>query len=45
MEPTMIEITFQEFHEQKYEEQLFRLYVMKNGLGDILYIGITINDI
>lgn len=38
----MIEITFREFYELKYQEDaLHELYVVKNGLGDILYIGIT----
>lgn len=37
----MIEISFWDFHEQKYEEKDYCLYVMKNGLGDVLYIGIS----
>ncbi len=38
----MIEISFWDFHEQKYEEKDYCLYVMKNGLGDVLYIGISV---
>lgn len=41
----MIELTFQEFHEQKYQENHFCLYMVKNGNGDILYIGISTNNI
>jgi hypothetical protein len=42
----MIEITFREFYEYKYEEDGFHeLYVMKNGLGEILYIGISNQNI
>ena len=40
----MIELTFQEFHEQQYKEDRFCLYIVKNRQGDVLYIGIsTIN--
>jgi len=40
----MVEISFLEFHEQQYPPDPFCLYVMKNGSGDVLYIGIsTIN--
>ena len=40
----MVEISFLEFHEQQYPGDPFCLYVMKNGSGDVLYIGIsTIN--
>ena len=37
----MIELDFQQFHDQKYREKRYELYVLKNGLGDILYIGIS----
>lgn len=37
----MIEISFLDFHKQNYIDKDYRLYVMKNGLGDILYIGIS----
>lgn len=36
----MIEIDFQDFLDQNYEETGYELYVMKNGLGDVLYIEI-----
>jgi len=42
----MIEITFREFFEYKYHEDGFHeLYVMKNGLDEILYIGISSENI
>lgn len=41
----MIELTFQEFHEQQYREQQYCLYVVKNGNNDILYVGISTNNI
>ncbi len=42
----MIEITFREFFEYKYREDGFHeLYIMKNGLGEILYIGISEQNI
>jgi len=41
----MIELTFQAFHDQQYQEDGYCLYVMKNGLEDILYIGISTNNI
>jgi hypothetical protein len=38
----MIEITFREFYELKYQEDGFHeLYVVKNDLGEILYVGIS----
>ena len=37
----MIELSFDDFHEQNYEDKGFCLYVIKNGLDDILYIGIS----
>lgn len=45
MEKRMIEISFWDFHERKYDEKDYCLYVMKNGFGGILYIGITEVDI
>lgn len=41
----MIELSFLEFHQQRYAEQQFCLYVVKNGSSDILYIGISTNDV
>lgn len=41
----MIELDFQQFHDQQYREKRYELYILKNGLGDILYIGISKNDI
>jgi hypothetical protein len=41
----MIELTFQEFHQQHYEEQQFCLYVVKNASMDILYVGISTRDV
>ena len=41
----MIELTFQEFHEQHYQEQQFCLYVVKNARMAILYVGISTNDV
>jgi len=37
----MIELDFLQFHEQQYQENGYDLYVLKNGLGDILYVGIS----
>ena len=37
----MIELRFEEFHEQDYEDRGYCLYVMKNGLGTVLYVGIS----
>ena len=37
----MIELSFWNFYQQKFEEKDYRLYVMKNGFGGILYIGIS----
>ena len=37
----MIELEFIQFHEQKYRDKRHKLYLLKNGLGDILYIGIS----
>ena len=42
----MIEITFKDFFEYKYQEEGFHeLYVMKNGLEEILYVGISDQNI
>jgi hypothetical protein len=41
----MIELDFLQFHEQKYREKRYELYVLKNGLGDILYIGISQSNV
>ena len=42
----MIEITFLDFYEYKYDtEEFYQLYVMKNGLDEILYIGISSQNI
>jgi hypothetical protein len=42
----MIEITFKDFYEYKYHEDgFYELYVMKNGLGEILYVGISNQNI
>lgn len=41
----MIEVTFLEFHQQRYNEQELCLYVVKNGSGDTLYVGISTNDV
>lgn len=37
----MIEMDFLQFHEHQYREMRYELYVLKNGLGDTLYIGIS----
>ncbi len=37
----MLEINFERFHNQNFKEKGYRLYVMKNGLGDVLYVGIS----
>lgn len=41
----MIELDFLQFHEQKYREKRYELYLLKNGLGDILYIGISQSNV
>ncbi len=42
----MIEITFKEFYEYRYSNDIpYELYVMKNGLGDVLYVGISSQNI
>ena len=37
----MIEITFEDFHEHNFDEEGFVLYVLRNGLDDALYVGIS----
>ena len=41
----MIELTFEQFHEKQYQEEGFRLYVVKNRHNDVLYIGISTTNI
>lgn len=41
----MIEITFENFHEHNFLEEGFVLYVLKNGLNDPLYVGISRKNI
>jgi len=41
----MIELDFLQFHEQQYRKRRYELYVLKNGLADILYIGISTSSI
>jgi hypothetical protein len=41
----VIELEFIQFHKQKYRDKHYELYVLKNGLGDILYIGISTKDV
>jgi hypothetical protein len=41
----MIELDFLQFHEERYRKKRYELYVLKNGLGDILYIGISTGSI
>ena len=42
----MIEITFREFFEYEYpHDEFYELYIMKNGLEEILYIGISSENI
>ena len=48
----MIELTFYDFHEhyydirdEKFPDDFIQLYVMKNGLGDVLYVGISTVDV
>ncbi len=37
----MIEIEFRRFHGQDYVEEGYNLYVVKNGLNNVLYVGIS----
>lgn len=41
----MIEVVFERFHDQDYVEKGYDLYVMKNGPGDPLYVGISTRSI
>ncbi len=41
----MIELALYDFHKQNYEDNGYCLYVVKNGLDDILYIGISDVDV
>ncbi len=41
----MIEMTFREFHQHRYRDENYQLYVMKNGSGDVLYVGISTMNI
>jgi hypothetical protein len=41
----MIELRFKEFYDQNYDDEGYCVYVMKNGLGDVLYVGISTADI
>jgi hypothetical protein len=36
----MIELEFEQFHDHDYAENRYELYVVRNGLGDVLYVGI-----
>lgn len=41
----MIALEFIKFHEQRYRRNRYELYLLKNGLGDTLYIGISTVDV
>lgn len=41
----MLELTFYDFHEQNYNDEGYCLYVMKNGTGGVLYVGISTNNV
>ena len=41
----MIELSFKKVYDQDFDDDGYCLYVMKNGLGDILYVGISTVDI
>jgi hypothetical protein len=42
----MIEITFKDFYELNYREtEAYELYVMKNGHDEVLYVGISSQNI
>jgi len=42
----VIEITFKEFYLRTYpQEEFHELYLMKNELGEVLYVGISSQDI
>jgi hypothetical protein len=41
----MIEMNFETFHNGEYQDDGYELYMIKNGFGDLLYIGISQRDI
>jgi hypothetical protein len=41
----MIEIDFEKFGDQDFVDEGYELYVMKNGSGAVLYVGITTQSI
>ena len=42
----MIEISFREFFDDKYpHDEFYELYIMKNGFQEILYVGISSENI
>jgi len=41
----MIEIVFESFCDHDYVDEGYDLYVMKNGLGEVLYLGISTQSI
>ena len=41
----MIELNFEQFYQRQYRERGYLLYVMKNGYGDALYVGISLRNI
>ena len=41
----MIEIDFEKFHNQNNVERRYGLYVMKNGLDDPLYVGVSTRSV
>jgi hypothetical protein len=41
----MIELEFEQFHDHDYAENRYELYVVRNGLGDVLYVGISMNNV
>ena len=41
----MIELRFKDFYDAKYNDKGYELYVMKNGLSDVLYVGISQVDV
>lgn len=45
MEDKVIELRFEDFHEQNYNDEGFCLYVMRNGQGTVLYVGISTANI
>jgi hypothetical protein len=41
----MIELSFKDFHDQSYDDDSYCLYVMKNRLGNVLYVGVSTADV